>query len=310
MLHILLVILKFIGILVACLLLLLLAAILAMLFVPVRYRLDGKKYPDQMSGTAKLSWLLHLITVRAEYNDGKLGVKLRILGFPKTIYPFVKRSSPSVAEEELLEDQEDLADEQSVCSTEIAELEETEEIEETTETADVVAMSIPEEPEGEKQTISAKKEEKESFWTKAKEIPKRIRAFWGNVKSFFKRLVRLKKTIWEKLELIRADETKDVYKRFKKHLLYLWKHTGPRKIKGLFRFGFDDPSLTGMAAGVIYFLLPRKCYEVELYPEFDRVIIEGELLIKGRIRVWHIAKVGWQVFWDKEFRKLLKNMKI
>ena len=80
-------ILKGIGILFLVLLFLVLAAILAVLFVPVRYRISGEGAYEQepgrglfYEGKARISWLMRIVTIRAAVKDGRTGVQVRILG--------------------------------------------------------------------------------------------------------------------------------------------------------------------------------------------------------------------------------------
>lgn len=82
MLHVLFLILKIIGIILAVLLGLILLLLLLVLFVPVRYRAYGIKKGGECRAEAKLSWLLHLISIPISYQNGELSARLRILGFP------------------------------------------------------------------------------------------------------------------------------------------------------------------------------------------------------------------------------------
>lgn len=83
MVHILLLILKIIGILLLILLGLVLGAILLVLLVPVRYRVEGAKRPD-IQGRLQITWLLHLISVAAEYQNG-ISIQIKLLGF--SVFP-------------------------------------------------------------------------------------------------------------------------------------------------------------------------------------------------------------------------------
>ncbi len=67
MLHIVLLVLKIIGIILASLLGLLIALILIVLLVPIRYKLKAE-YHDQLKAAARVSWLLRIISFSAEYN--------------------------------------------------------------------------------------------------------------------------------------------------------------------------------------------------------------------------------------------------
>ena len=88
MIHILLLILKIAGILLLVLLGLVLAALLCLLFVPVRYRIQGSRH-GQLQAHGQLSWLLHIITLHGWYQSQELEVKLKLFGF--TLWPRQKK---------------------------------------------------------------------------------------------------------------------------------------------------------------------------------------------------------------------------
>ena len=66
MLPIILFILKLLGILVLILLGLVLGVLLLILFVPVRYRIEGSYY-ERLKGKVRVTWLLHIVSVTAAY---------------------------------------------------------------------------------------------------------------------------------------------------------------------------------------------------------------------------------------------------
>lgn len=80
MLHIIGVLLKLIGIVLAVILGLLVLLICIVLFVPVQYEVkaDFPGNPENISGYGKVSWLLHLFSVRFAYNEEKFTWKLRL----------------------------------------------------------------------------------------------------------------------------------------------------------------------------------------------------------------------------------------
>ena len=79
MIHILLMILKVIGIILLVILALLLTAVLLILFVPVRYRADVL-FEGKLDGEAAVSWLLHLVRIRVSYHE-HADVSGRVLWF-------------------------------------------------------------------------------------------------------------------------------------------------------------------------------------------------------------------------------------
>ena len=79
MIHILLMILKIIGIILLVILALLLTAVLLILFIPVRYRADVS-FDGKTDGEAAVSWLLHLVRIRVSYHE-HADVSGRVLWF-------------------------------------------------------------------------------------------------------------------------------------------------------------------------------------------------------------------------------------
>ncbi len=99
MLHIVLLVLKIIGIILASLLGLLIALILIVLLVPIRYKLKAE-YHDQLKAAARVSWLLRIISFSAEYNtkdfaltdslvnteEAEINLRMRLRIFGRIIY--------------------------------------------------------------------------------------------------------------------------------------------------------------------------------------------------------------------------------
>lgn len=82
MMHIVLLILKIIGIILLVVLGILLFLVLALLFVPLRYKVRGE-WSEEAKAQARVHWLLHILSFRADYDREKgLLMKLRIFGIP------------------------------------------------------------------------------------------------------------------------------------------------------------------------------------------------------------------------------------
>lgn len=96
MLHIVLTILKIPFILLAVLLLLLLTVVLLLLFVPVRYQASAKK-TDKLTAAARVTWLLHLLSVKVSYQAGKSQISVKVCGY--TVIGEKKRARKSAPEQ-------------------------------------------------------------------------------------------------------------------------------------------------------------------------------------------------------------------
>ena len=113
-------------------------------------------------------------------------------------------------------------------------------------------------------------------------------------------------------EFLTRDTTKAAVKFLLGRGRALLVHILPRKVRGNVTVGFEDPAMTGQllaAAGVFY---PLYKENIQITPVFDRQVLEGDFLIKGRIfgaafvwTAWKIyrnrnVRITWQGFRNKE----------
>lgn len=80
MIHVILMILKIIGIILLCILGLLLFIFLSVLFVPARYRVSASYY-GKPKAVARATWFLHLLSVSMVFENNKVRYKFKIAGF-------------------------------------------------------------------------------------------------------------------------------------------------------------------------------------------------------------------------------------
>ena len=82
MIHIILAILKIVGILLAVLLGLVLLILLTVLFLPLRYRICAEKHGELKKSTAnvRVSWLFGILKVKAGYRNGQISFVSQIFG--------------------------------------------------------------------------------------------------------------------------------------------------------------------------------------------------------------------------------------
>ena len=117
MMHVILTILKIIGIILLVLLAILLTVFLLLLFVPMRYRLHVRKQKDLLEIDGRMTWLLHLIradlTVKQMHGKAVIraaGFKLKTLYFLKkeedTDSTTAESTTPNVASEETASESE------------------------------------------------------------------------------------------------------------------------------------------------------------------------------------------------------------
>ncbi|MGL6221579.1 MAG: DUF2953 domain-containing protein [Lacrimispora sphenoides] len=304
MLHIILFILKILGLLVLIVLGLVLAVALLILLVPVRYQAEGS-YDGKVRGKARITWLLHILSVSAQYEEDLI-VRVRILGF--------RIGKPKKMDSELKE-----AEDIMVQAMEIME---PEPIREALEVKDEIHDRVKEEPKN----LPPPKEELRSP-TPPKEEPKKKKGFrvmgvfeklkkkvlraFTKLKFFFLRICDTLRTIKDKKDEIYAwisnKENQKTGKLLFRQVKRLVRHILPRRGKGNITFGFDDPYLTGQVltyASVIYPLCHK---HLNLYPVFDQAVFTVEGTFRGRIRMGTVLLIGSRMLLDRNFRRLLKG---
>lgn len=121
------------------------------------------------------------------------------------------------------------------------------------------------------------------------------------------------KSFWETKEKVTTFLTDDVhveaFKIVKKEIGILARHLRPRRIRGFVRFGFEDPYRTGQVLAGFSILYPFYGEHVEIYPDFERKILMGDLYIKGHIRMVHLAVLLWRLFFNRYIRKTYTDYK-
>ena len=103
MLHILLTILKILGILILVILGVLLTVIAVVLFVPIRYQGDVS-FDGKPKAGVLVSWLLRIIRIRVNYDEEGLNILAKILWFK--VFEQTPEKDDSQSEEKLVESME------------------------------------------------------------------------------------------------------------------------------------------------------------------------------------------------------------
>ena len=287
MLHGILFILKIIGILLLAVVGLIFAVMLLVLLVPVRYRLKASVLEKNPDVDVRITWLLHLLSVRVRYHPkgGPFDLAVRILGIR---LGGRKKSTEDTEGDMKLRDRNGEEDGNEDSDIEFGEEQLLELLEEGLENADSpseeTAEGTAEVPE-----ISVKPEEETAEWSetaKADEAPaesdaeaepfdmgeafeseKETSSLADRIGKLIDKIRRVFQTIPEKIEKLKQSVEKLAEKKNSLMELIqdadnqslfrlLWKQTGgvfrhirPRKLRLYLHFGFQDPSLTGKLLG-------------------------------------------------------------
>lgn len=348
MLHIILLILKIIGIIIAILLGVVLLGLTAVLFVPVRYRIEVSRKEGAMPVLvrAKVTWLLHLLNVKVRYPaEPKPIVRARIACFTVFRYPGKKKKEDTAAKESP-EKKEDKAtrDTSEKRKKDTATQNAAEKKKEKTNTVvqkefgktepkAETKKPLLEEQTAENATGSLKKEAtaepEKTMQSDTKTSPKksRVKQIWEALKGLFQKLKKALENIQYTItkvcdkirkisdniqyykEVIASDTFQQSYATCKEQLGYLLRKIKPDTFRAELIIGTDDPATTAQILAVHGMLYPLLGNCIALQGDFEQQRIEGQVLLRGKIRVFTFLRVFIKIYFNKEIKKLIRLLK-
>ncbi|MBO5209256.1 MAG: DUF2953 domain-containing protein [Lachnospiraceae bacterium] len=324
MLHILMLILKIIGIILLSIIGILLLGLCLALFVPVHYqieaqRLEGEGNPP-IEATAKITWLLHFINIRIKY-PAEVYLKAKVMFIPifqMPPKPKKEKTNNEKAKKEKLKKEKPEKEKIEKVELEKKEIEkveiEKEEIKkEETEKSEIVTQenSIAEHTQSKNTTTSNKV--KEPIWEKIKKFFAKICQFFRNIRYTITGIYDKIKKICENIEyylgVLQSDTFKQAFALCKEELGAVLRYIKPRKLKAELTIGMEDPATTGQILSYYGILYPFIGNHVTVIGDFENKRIEGNVFIKGKIKLFTMLKAGIRIYFNKDIRKLLKLFK-
>lgn len=332
MLHILLLILKIIGILILCLLGALLLGIVCMLFVPVRYRIEAVRKEGEGEPPVvlrvKVTWLLHLVNLLVRF-DGSLFVRARIMLI--TLFRLPKKeknvkesrraaesgkkkekaakNQSKIHESELVAAEKDRAQEDAAAQVQTTEI--------TEDRPDEPIENRPDESTEESADTTT---DKPSLMDKLRAVRKILRGIFIKIKGMFENIQYTIRKFCDKIKS--ASDTIDYYRGViegepfrrsfalcQEELIRICRSLKPQKMQAKLVVGMDDPATTGEILAIWGMLYPWIGGQVDVAGDFEQKRLEGQVLVKGRIRFFTFLRVAVRIYFNKDIRKLYKLLK-
>lgn len=338
-------ILKIIGIALLCILGLVLLLAGVVLFVPVRYRITAQKDAEgelkAARVTVRVTWLLHLLNVCFAYPE-RAYVRIRVLFF--TVFRSDRpkkekkeKSSKTTRKTEQKPDQQNTPDGQKMLdersTTDGQKMPDSQnepdgqkkqkELEEhrCQEKSQEQNRQSPQDDQSEPKKHSSQEESPEQPEVKEKlSFKERFLRIVSKVWEILKNIRYTIRKIYDKImdiigniryytESLKSDLFKETFQKCSGELLKLLKSIAPRKVKGRLRIGMEDPATTGKILGYYGMLYPLIGDHIDVVPDFDQTVLEGNILIKGKITLFKAIKTGIIVYFNKDLRKLIQLWK-
>ena len=303
MLHIIIFILKIIGILLLVILGLILLLVSSVLFVPITYKVRAERKDGVIQVRAVAGWMFRLLSVHYRLHTSQEPMQLlqgRILGIPvwKPLEP--KKEKPKKAEKKSKEKQskpKQMGAKQLEQKAEVKSSDKAKERLKKDLTPGTAVASVPQpEPEVSRQEQPQDKQAqtKPPRQSILKKLLYAIRRIYGKItaigRGLFSLVVKLlhmpekaSETIGTLTDFWNLEENVKARESIWRELKFMWKHSRPRKADVTLHFGFEDPSWTGQCMGVLSILNVWYPGRIFLKPEFEQEIFEGTLYIKGHM---------------------------
>ena len=303
MLHIIIFILKIIGILLLVILGLILLLVSSVLFVPITYKVRAERKDGVIQVRAVAGWMFRLLSVHYRLHTSQEPMQLlqgRILGIPvwKPLEP--KKEKPKKAEKKSKEKQskpKQMGAKQLEQKAEVKSSDKAKERLKKDLTPGTAVATVPQpEPEVSRQEQLQDKQAqtKPPRQSILKKLLYAIRRIYGKItaigRGLFSLVVKLlhmpekaSETIGTLTDFWNLEENVKARESIWRELKFLWKHSRPRKADLTLHFGFEDPSWTGQCMGVLSILNVWYPGRIFLKPEFEQEIFEGTLYIKGHM---------------------------
>ena len=168
---------------------------------------------------------------------------------------------------------------------------------------DLTAEGEPGTGETERRPTSEKERESETKSTaSAAEAPRKKKRKKSSIADRIKRICEKLSSLREAVE---DEENQKAFLLLVSRVKYLLHHLRFRRFEGRLQFGFDDPAMMGRILGVLSLFYPLYGENFTITPVFDHTLFEGEIALKGHVRLVHILIAAIQLMMNKKIRGLV-----
>lgn len=302
--HVILQILAVIGIVLLVLLALLILTVLAVLFVPIRYRASGEKEADRIEGVAAVSFLYPFLSFKWQRAGNENRWALRLLGIKL-------KSSPKV-------DKGKTTEPEKTEKGKVAEPEKTDKgkAEETAQAAKPEKAAEPVKEEKQPATSSVQNAEAEDAARQAEEtgtqetdrVSSEKKARF-TISGLCDKMENIRDNVEYYKERLTAEENRLFLKRTKERIFAVLKSIKPKVLTARVVCGTGSPDTTGYVCAVYGMLYPVIEDRISFTADFENKVLDGELSVKGKVRVATLVRHGIKILLDKQLKVFLKEMK-
>lgn len=326
MVHVILLILKVLGITLLILLGIVLLFVLLILFAPFRYTIDAQYYGD-VKAVGRIQWLCFVLDLKGMYGNDRFLYYLKSFGF------MISTNDENDKHYKVMPDTEavggeaaDSQDSDAGTQIPVTVVEDDYEAYEREQEMKELQPTLPKEA-----GIPAKKSifmqihdrvEAGLEWIvtipmrihyKISELMARILDFLADLAENMNKVIKKRDYILQKItgvrDLLGKSYTRKVLKDGKTFLVKMWKHVRPRKLRGVIHFGLEDPSATGQLLGVVGMLYPVYRNQFVIAPDFEQQVFEGKIYARGRVQIGRMTFLALRFMLTRNFFKTVQEVR-
>ncbi|MGN0408728.1 MAG: hypothetical protein ACI4EJ_10750 [Bacteroides sp.] len=327
MIHVILTILKVLGIILLVLLLLVLLLLAVILFVPIRYTIKAD-YHEKPSADVRAWWLMHLLRFKAVYNENGLKYTLKLLWFtlmdseaeektPEASKP--SKHSKTAKQKKSAKDDDVFAESTDSNAVKNDDAFQSPKAQAEPEAGDGEGQrqenAAGQEPEADKDE-DGKSGGQNNIFVRIRDFFVRLK---DNIRNSYYKTAEFKNKAAAKIEeisdFVNDEENKEFIRFMKQQLGITLAHIAPLKYNINIRFGADSPDVTGKVTGLVAVVMTflktdkktKRKGTFDYIPVFDEKALEADVFMSGRIRVCTLLLVVWRVYRNDKFKKLVLN---
>ncbi|MBE5868042.1 MAG: DUF2953 domain-containing protein [Lachnospiraceae bacterium] len=110
-------------------------------------------------------------------------------------------------------------------------------------------------------------------------------------------------------EVLRDQDNRRLFIRCRKRIVKVLRHVFPRTLHGELLIGTGQPDTTGYVLAVYGMLFPILGNHINITPDFENKVFQGNWSVKGRIRAVVFFKNVLGVVFDRQLRAFIRQLK-
>ncbi len=289
--HVILVLLKILGIVLLCIISIFILILLMALFVPVRYSFTSNN-GNKIFVKGKVSFLLHILSASFILEDGQKKVHIKILGIPLSFFRRKQKKASALKQNENKVEKEhnEATNTKEEVNNKNTVLSEKEDVKDSNNKTEIKMIE-----ENGKNPFLKIKAFFIRFFNKIKHFLKQVKQFYQNIRYY--------------LDLFHQESTKELFRLCKKRFAFLFKSILPKKFKLQIQYGLEDPADTAKVLSLYSMVYPFVGDYILIRPDFENKCFSYEVNGKGRIIVGFVLYQVIRVYFNHNCRNFIAMLK-